>query len=611
MMQVSFAPRCTTAWSRVMIFRRFLASAATAALAASILSACNGASSVMPSSTYGTLERSRLTPGEHALLINELHKKIKHVFVLFQENHSYDNYFGTYPGSENLGTALAKTHGYRQWDYVAKQYQTVFKVTNPDVLGPDQDRYILENKFAGGQMNNFLAGEELDNIQNYGASKPVARQYGLTTMAIYDCDTIPYLWMYAKNFTLLDHYFQSETGPSSPGNVSMFAAQAGISQEKRFPGEASNSSEGPGVPINGDLDPFAGPYTGADSTVQIPQSYATLGMTLGGAPDAQMAKNKGKVAKDLEQIASSSTATIPWKWSQEGFVNSRGPKANPGYVAHHNAPQYFDYIRNNNVYWSNVQNTEKMLSQIQTGTLPDSGVFFVKGSKQNHFGWKPANQNATIQKDFLGDDDHPGPGNSDVQVAQAFVATFVNAIAQSKYWSDSAILITWDDGGGFFDHVPPNSFEACNDGYPCGDGQRIPFIIISPYSYSGIVDTDYSDTASVAKFVEAVFGVPTMASLPDEAIVAPYGPRDYSSSALSDLAGAFSLSKLDGSAPPNSASLAEIPGIVVNKFPSPWNCKTLNIKPLAIPTQPPYYKPLKVIEGGTARRIETHRNGVD
>ena len=244
-----------------MILRRLSTSIAIVALAAPTLTGCNGASPLMPSATSGTSERSRLSPQTHALLVAQLHQKIKHVFVIFQENHSYDNYFGTYPGSENLTTRLAKTHGYSQYDYVAKRMQTVFKITAPDVLGPDQDRYILEEKFNGGKMNRFLAGEELDNINNYGTSPAVARQYGLTTMAIYDCDTIPYLWLYAKNFALLDHYFQAETGPSSPGNVAMFAGQAGISQEKRFPGEASNPSEGPGVPINGDLDPFAGPYT--------------------------------------------------------------------------------------------------------------------------------------------------------------------------------------------------------------------------------------------------------------------------------------------------------------------------------------------------------------
>jgi phospholipase C len=487
-----------------------------------------------------------------------------------------------------------------QYDKVANKEQTVFKVTDPDVLGPDQDRYILEKKFGGGNMNKFLTGEEEDNIKNYGLKPAAARQYGLTTMAVYDCDTIPYLWMYAHNFSLFDYYFQSETGPSSPGNVAMFAGQAGISEEHRFPKLASNGSEGPGVPINGDLDPFAGPYTSKDTTVQIPQSYASLGMTLGGASEAQAAQARpGKVMKDLVALAASKQPSIPWIWAQEGFVNTRGDKADAGYVAHHNAPQYFDYIRNNKTYWSHVNTTEALMKQITGGTLPDSGVFFVKGSKANHFGWKPAGKNKLVQADYLGDDDHPGPGNSDVQVSEAFVATWVNAIASSKYWKDSAILITWDDGGGFYDHVAPTAFEQCNDGFPCGDGQRVPFLVISPYSLSGSVVHDYSDTASVSKFVEGVFGVPTMASLPDEASVEPYGPRDYSSKALSDLAGAFDLAKLNGSSGLNPASLAEIPGTVVDHFPSTMNCKTLRLRPLNIPTQPPYYRPHELLKGSS------------
>lgn len=594
-----------------MGFRRFLAAVTTATLASSALAGCNGGSGLVPSNAYGTLESSRMNSRTHAIVLAGLQQKIKHVFVIFQENHTFDNYFGTFPGAENLKTSFARKHGFTQYDYVAKQQQTVFKITNPDVLGPDQDRYVLHQKFAGGKMNNFLAGEELDNIVNYGVKPGPARQYGLTTMAVYDCDTIPYLWMYAKNFALLDHYFQSETGPSSPGNVAMIAAQAGISQEKRFPNEASNPSEGPGVPINGDLDPFAGPYTGTDSTVQIKQSYATLPMTLGGAAAATTAESKpGKVAEDLATIAGSGSAAIPWGWYQEGYVDSRaGGSAQPGYVAHHNAPQYFDYLRNNSVYWSHVNTTERVLSDITAGKLPSSGVFFIKGSKRNHFGWLPANKDRKIQKNYLGDDDHPGAGNSDAQVAEAFVATYVNAIAASKYWNDSAILVVWDDGGGFFDHVPPTNFESCNDGFACGDGQRLPFILISPYALSGAVVTDYSDTASVAKFVESVFGTPALASLPDEASVEPYGPRD-GLSAISDLATAFDPGKLNGSVPPNSPQSAEVPPSDVGAFPPPMSCKTLGMKPLPIPTQPPYYHP-NGIGPDFSQAVERRRNDND
>jgi phospholipase C len=105
--------------------QRFAAAGMAAALSSAVLSGCNGANSgMLPTSpSYGSLETQHMTPQTHALLVSALQKKIKHVFVIFQENHSFDNYFGTFPGAENLGTALAKSHGYTQYDPIGKRNQ--------------------------------------------------------------------------------------------------------------------------------------------------------------------------------------------------------------------------------------------------------------------------------------------------------------------------------------------------------------------------------------------------------------------------------------------------------------------------------------------------------
>ena len=62
--------------------------------------------------------------------------RIKHVFVIFQENHSFDNYFGTYPGAENLASPLAQEHGFRQFDPIGKTWVTPFRITDPDTESP-------------------------------------------------------------------------------------------------------------------------------------------------------------------------------------------------------------------------------------------------------------------------------------------------------------------------------------------------------------------------------------------------------------------------------------------------------------------------------------------
>jgi phospholipase C len=592
-----------------MSLQRSAGAVVAAALLIGTLPGCNSQNALLPSSFSGTFESQQMSPHQHTLLVRSLQSTIKYVFVIFQENHSFDNYFGTYPakGTENVDSAMAKSHGYKQYDTIGKDYQTAFRITNPDILAPNQDRYALEKKFDNYKMDKFISVEEEGDL-GYGSSANEARQYGLTTMAEYDCDTIPYLWMYAKNFVLFDHYFQADTGPSTPGNVAMIAAQTGISEEHHFPNLKENPKTELGVPVTGDADPFMGPYTSTGGTHEVPLSFATLPMLYGGASSAGAAKVQGNVGKDLGAVASSSLSPINWTWYQENYKPHAVLAAN-GYVAHHNAVQYFDYLRQNKVYWSHVSTTQQALSDIQSGKLGPGGVFYIKGSKLNDFGWLPASKNPTIRKNYLGDDDHPGPGDSDHQVAEAFVATYVNAIAKSQYWNQSAIIITWDDDGGFWDHVPPMTFEKCSDGYPCGDGPRLPFILISPFAQSGVVVHDYSDTASIAKFIELLFSLPAMANLPDEKTVKPYGPRD-DNPALSDLADAFDLNRIYQSVGPLPASMAEVPDSQVGKFPPAMSCSSLGIKPLSIPKQPSVYNP-SLVNGMRMLQYDAQRNASD
>src|SRR5215469_8867129 len=106
---------------------RFCFRMLSGALCAPIVVGCSSpAATFAPSAIYGSIESARMSPKTHDALIAGLRHKIKHVFVIFQENHSFDNYFGTYPGAENLGTAFAKAHGYSQNDPIGGRQQTVF-----------------------------------------------------------------------------------------------------------------------------------------------------------------------------------------------------------------------------------------------------------------------------------------------------------------------------------------------------------------------------------------------------------------------------------------------------------------------------------------------------
>jgi phospholipase C len=403
-------------------------------------------------------------------------------------------------------------------------------------------------------------------------------------MSHYDCDTIPFLWKYARTFTLFDHIFQAILGPSTSNSIAVIAAQAGQTQAARDSSAAPGPSDKePGVPVVNDLDPAYGPYAVTSSIKQISQAYATLMLMLGGTGDAAVTRDTPGIAEDLASTVGSGRAPVQWGWYQEGYVSASF--ALPGYATHHNGPQYFGYLRNNDFMWRNIHDVSPLLNQLKSGTLPERGLFYIKGGKQNQFGWRAANPDPYVQANYRGDDDLPGPGRSDHQISEAFVATFVNAIARSKYWRDSAIVVTWDDPGGFYDHVPPPQFEICPDAYPCGDGPRVPFILISPYARSGAIFHDVGDTASIVKFVESVFGLPSLASLPDEKPYMPEGPRD-GNPAITDLLGAFDPARLAGTLPSIPASDAEIPDAVVNANPPAMSCRSLGITPVTLPNVP-------------------------
>ncbi len=527
-------------------------------------------------------------------LVAELRQHVKHVFVIYQENHSFDEYFGTYPGADNLASAQARLHGFRQYDPIGKQWVTPFLITDPDIDSPGHSRAALLAKIDGGKNDQYIAREEKDSAKDYNASD--SRALGLLTMAHYDCDTIPYLWKYAHSFTLYDRFFQGMTGPSTPGNIEIIAAQTGQTQWARDPEEAVKpNGKGPGVPVLSSIDPAFGPYPGKPQLpVEIPLRFATVLLTLNGRSDVHATNDTQGVSDDLSFMAQSGREPLTWGWYQEGY-NYANKVAVDGYSSHRNVVQFFAYMRHNDVFWHNVHSVKEILPALRDGTLPDRSVVYIKGGSRNHFGWRPANQSPFIQKYFMGDDDHPGTDDSDRQVAEAFVATFVNAIARSRYWKDSAIIITWDDSGGFYDHAVPPQFERCPDGHPCGDGPRIPFILISPYAKSGAIVHDIGDTGSVVKFVNTLFGLPALSSLPDEKPYMPEGPRD-ANTLLTDLSGAFDPRRLRGDLRLIPAAAAEIPDDVVGKIPSPLSCATLGIQPVAVPgalgSPPAGYLPL-------------------
>ena len=119
-----------------------------------------------------------------------------------------------------------------------------------------------------------------------------------------------------------------------------------------------------------------------------------------------------------------------------------------------------------------------------------------------------------MKTDFPGNDDHGS--YSDSQISEASVAATINAIANSPYWKQSAIIVTYDESDGFFDHQPEKFRTYGPDGEPETGGPRIPLIVISPFAVTHGVSHVYSEHSSVIRFIEELKGLVPLGDLPDE-----------------------------------------------------------------------------------------------
>jgi len=210
-----------------------------------------------------------------------------------------------------------------------------------------------------------------------------------------------------------------------------------------------------------------------------------------------------------------------------------------------------------------------------------------------------ADPSPAVRATFSGNDDHGS--YSDSQISEALVADSVNAIVNSAYWPESAIIITWDESDGFYDHVPEAIRSWGPDGLPLSGGARIPTIVLSPYSASHTVSHVYSEHGSIVRFINQLFGLTPLFNLPNEvaarnaaaanpAFNSPagnpqteLGPND--GTAVGDLLEAFDNDRLLGNVPVVPASAFLVPASTVHTLPqyAGAGCKALGITPTDYP----------------------------
>jgi len=606
-----------------------------------------------------------------------IRQHIKYVFVIFHENESFDHYFGTFPGADGLfsaphGATPAKDTPSFVQKYLDTSLNTVtispflmpqavqtstgaiVPIYPADEISVDHSHTGMANSLdidpathvaANDRYSMDQEGLTTDASGNIVTSKGVLptaislaqKQKAETNHGHIDCDTIPFMWRWAKNFVLFDNFHQSIVGPSTPNAIALISGQSGQTQwalhnnegatvtyaNPSFPNVlgASYSASlsplpGPGdtnayVPVVADPGPFPG--SNLDTNAVKPPynpdenpANPSLNLTFASQPLSFMGSNIEKiitsdqnpladlldVQDDIKIIASNDPA-VNWGWYQQGFngndacdpyefAGTSGFDSCPGdpytgYVLHHNGPQYFGYLADNpEVLNNNLHGAADFFDAVENRKLPrDGGVFYLRGGYDNNDGLVPVDPTPAIQHAFLGNDDHPG--YSDQQISEALAAKAINDITNSPYWKESVIIITYDETDGFYDHVSPEWRSSFADGSQLAAGPRIPTLLISPFAVSGKISHRYSEHGSVIKFINELFGLVPLASLPDEkrgrelgalTLGQPnLGPSDDPDNDVGDLTEAFDDGILLGFKPPIAAWMAAFPPEVLTTLP--------------------------------------------
>ena len=555
--------------------------------AITIAAAAGGLFAAMAFGVTGAIA-SGATAGHHHHGGSNTATPIKHLVVIFDENISFDHYFGTYPYAQNLP-------GERPF-YAKKGTPTVNGLfnqltpsgqptgplltnnpngpnANPVRLGPsqpltcDQDHDYTAEQLAAdhGAEDAYPAntGGNLDLTQclngfDYPPGTPEVPPPGTgsnkAVMSYYDGNTVTGLWNYAQNFAMNDNAYGTTYGPSTPGALNVTSAQT----YGAICGPASasiNDSPCPNPPGLDTSDPTqsnitagpaqpAGPgttYSDADPTYDI-CSY------IPGSDGGDGGTAAGTLTMGGKNIGDELTASnITWGWFQGGFDN--------GYVPGHGTPPTTAQICSEthvNVGGATVDDYsphhepfEYYASTANPMHLPPTSIGMIGRTDQaNHqydtadF-WAAADAGNLPAVSYLKapkyQDGHAG--YSDPLDEQTWLVDTINHLQALRTWKSTAVVITWDDSDGWYDHVlapiisesqtsldaltgtgecgamigqvPVNSDNQPEQG-KCGPGPRLPFLVISPYSKSNFVDHTLIDQSSIVKFIEYNWKLPAL-----------------------------------------------------------------------------------------------------
>ena len=371
--------------------------------------------------------------------------KIRHVIVIMQENRSFDQYFGTYPGADGI----RMRHGVPVACLPDPSRRTCVRpFHNSGDLdgGSNHDLRAFLTDYDHGRMDGFLRSGPYC-ARRTAQKRCIASFSPVGVMAYHDGREIPNYWAYARNFVLQDHMFEPVPSWSLPAHLALVSEWSAFCTWPNDPFSCHTNIQSPQPPQDYGPPPHDQPnYAWTDLTYLLYTHHVSWGYYIktGPEPDCESAQT---FCHYRQQAPST-----PGIWNPlPGFTTVR-----QDHQLH------------------NIRDTKWFYSDVRHGRLPAVSWIVPDGDVSEH-------------------------PTASIRVGEAYVTGLINAVARSREWKSTAIFLTWDDWGGFYDHVAPPRVDQY------GYGFRVPGLLISPYARRGFIDHQQLSFDAFAKFIEDDF----------------------------------------------------------------------------------------------------------
>jgi hypothetical protein len=393
--------------------------------------------SSLPTSVAGTASatRARGPAGIH---------KIRHIVIIMQENRSFDSYFGTFPGADGIAMRRGVPTACVP-DPLGHRCIRPFHDPHYVNYGGPHDLVAFGADYNGGRLDGFIRARE--TCHNLLDPSECRAGLPLDMMGYHDQREIPNYWAYARRFVLQDHMFESNSSWSLPAHLFLVSEWSAYCAVRGDPFSCTSNIEVPGLPADIGPPPHTRPdYAWTDLTYLLYRHHVSWGYYVKKGPEPDC---------------------------ETGAMFCQYRDQDPRTPGIWNPLPSFDTVRRDHQL-GNIRDTSAFYADLRRGRLPAVSWVIPSGAVSEH-------------------------PTSSIRTGQGYVTRLINAIGRSKAWNSTAIFLTWDDWGGFYDHVRPPPVDQY------GYGFRVPGIVISPYARRHLIDHQQLSFDAFTKFIEDDF----------------------------------------------------------------------------------------------------------